>query len=333
MFKKYTSIENTYRKEYLDKIVNHHFQNNLYVVQEKAHGANLSYYSTNGIDFQSAKRTSDIEETESFYNHDIVLENIKPKLQNIWKKLKRDIPNVNQVTIFGELIGGDYPHPNVEPNKKAVVVQKGIYYSPDNHFYAFDILINTDTFLDLDIANKYFKEENVLHAKTIFSGTLEECLNYPNQFNSLIPADLKLPELTPNTIEGVVIKPNKSLLFNNGTRVILKNKNDKWAENKRFHKSITKQEPLSEQVLKLQEAIATYVTENRLNNVISKIGQVNKGDFGRLLGLFNKDIVEDFNKDYGHLTQSLEKKETKAITKSINKLTTKMVENKLTHTV
>ncbi len=329
MFKKYRSIENTYRKEYLDKITDHGFADNLYIVQEKAHGANLSYYSTDGINFYSAKRTADLDKLESFYNHDLVLENILDKLRNIWKRIKADIPNVNQITIYGELIGGDYPHPKVKPNKKAVPVQKGVFYSPDNHFYAFDILINTDTFLDVDIANTYFDEEGLLHAKILFKGNLEACLKHSNQFNSLIPNDLHLPLLEPNIIEGVIIKPMKNLYFKNGTRIILKNKNERWSENKTFHTSITKNDPPSEQVIKLQEAISSYVTENRLNNVISKIGEINKSDFGRLIGMLTKDIVEDFNKDYGSLLQNLEKKEVKVITKSISKLTCKLVENKL----
>lgn len=43
MFKKYNSIENTYRQEFLDKIKGHGFWEDEFVVQEKVHGANLSY--------------------------------------------------------------------------------------------------------------------------------------------------------------------------------------------------------------------------------------------------------------------------------------------------
>ena len=332
MFKKYTSIENTYRDEFLDRIKGHGFWDDEFIVQEKVHGANLSYWTTNGEDFFSAKRTDQIAKDEKFYNHDSILKGIKPKLKSIWLDLKKEIKDLEQLTIFGEIIGGDYPHKEVDSNKKAIMVQKGIFYSPKNHFYAFDILINSELYLDVDTSNELFEKQNLLHAKTIFRGNIDECLDYPNDFNSTIPAEFNLPELVPNVVEGVVIRPIKTRHFNNGVRVILKNKNEKWSENKKYHKSIKLEDEPSEKVIKLQEAILTYVTENRLNNVVSKIGEVSQKDFGKVLGMFNKDVVEDFLKDYGKITDELDKKELKLITKSFAKNATELVNNKIKST-
>ncbi|WP_108807446.1 RNA ligase, Rnl2 family [Aquimarina spinulae] len=332
MFKKYTSIENTYRDEFIDRIKGHEFWNDEFIVQEKVHGANLSYWSTNGDDYFSAKRTDQITNEEKFFNHDLILKELKPKLKNIWSDLKNEIENLKQLTIFGEIIGGDYPHKEVEIDRKAIMVQKGIFYSPKNHFYAFDILINSETYLDVDVVNSHFEKQKILHAKTIFRGDLKECLDYPNDFNSTLPKELNLPDLTPNVVEGVVIKPSKTRHFNNGVRVILKNKNEKWSENKKYHKSIKLEDELSDKVIKLQEAILTYVTENRLNNVVSKIGEISQKDFGRVLGMFNKDVVEDFLKDYNQITNELEKKELKLITKSFAKTAAELVKNKIKST-
>lgn len=329
MFKKYTSIENTYREEFLDRIKGHGFWEDEFVVQEKVHGANLSYWTTNGEDFHSAKRTAELLPDERFYNHQLILEEIKPKLQNIWLDLKNDLEDLNQLTIFGEIIGGDYPHEDVKKDKKAIMVQKGIFYSPHNHFYAFDILVNLTTYLDVEVANRYFEKHDLLHAKTIFRGNITDCLNYPNDFHSTLPKTLNLPEITPNVVEGTIIKPVKTRRFNNGVRVILKNKNEKWSENKKYPKRIKVQAPVPEKILKLQEAIATYVTENRLNNVVSKIGEVSDKDYGKVLGMFNKDVIEDFLKDYGHLTEELEKKELKLVTKSFIKIASTLVRKKV----
>lgn len=329
MFKKYTSIENTYRVEIIDRIKSHGFWDDEFVVQEKVHGANLSYWTTNGEDFYAAKRTEQIPENEKFYNYNNILEELKPKLQGIWKELKATIPGLEQFTIFGEVIGGDYPHPDVPVNRKALLVQKGIYYSPNNHFFAFDILVNSETYLDVDLVNAYFEKYDLLHAKTLFRGTMEECLNHPNDFNSTIPKEFGLPDLNPNIVEGVVIRPAKSRHLNNGARVILKNKNEKWSENKKFHKSIKNKDELSDKVIKLQEAILTYVTENRLNNVLSKIGEVTEKDFGKVLGIYNKDVVEDFLKDYHEITDELEKKEQKQVTKSFLKTAGELVRERL----
>lgn len=329
MFKKYTSIENTYREEFLDRIKGHFLWKDEFVVQEKAHGSNLSYWTTNGEDFHAAKRTGPLTEDEKFYNFQQILREIKPKLQNIWNDLKQEAPNLEQLTFYGEVIGGTYPHPEVVKDKTAIRVQKGVFYSPENHFYAFDLLINADRYLDVDVANKYFEKYQLLHAKTIFRGSIEDCLNYPNEFQSRIPKELKLPEIMPNIVEGVVIKPSKTSYFNNGTRVILKNKNQKWSEKEKFGKRIKVEEPLPEKVIKLHEAILTYVTENRLNNVLSKIGEVTQKDFGKVLGMFSKDVVEDFLKDYHKIMDDLEKKEAKSVTKSFFKKASELVRSKL----
>ncbi len=329
MFKKYNSIENTYQSEFLEKIKDHEFWDDEFIVQEKVHGANISFWTTNGKDFHSAKRTEAISVDEKFYNHDLVLLDLLPKLQHIWSTLSLDRSDLRQLTIFGELMGGDYAHPDVEINKKSILVQKGIYYSPDNHFYAFDILINMESYLDVEKVNTLFEQQNMLHAQTLFKGDIQSCLDYPNDFDSTIPAILGLPSLTPNISEGVIIKPLKNRHFNNGSRVILKNKNEKWAENKKYHKSIKQDDTPSDKVLKLQEAILTYVTENRLNNVLSKIGEVSQKDFGRVLGMFNKDVVEDFTKDYHQIIAELEKKEVKSITKSFSQGASEMIKDRL----
>ncbi|MCH2044302.1 MAG: RNA ligase, Rnl2 family [Saprospiraceae bacterium] len=329
MFKKYNSIENTYREEFLRRIQAAGFWREEYIVQEKVHGANLSYWTRDGEQFFAAKRTSQIGEEETFHNYDLILKELEPSFKNIWQDLKAKIENLEQLTIFGEIIGGDYPHPDIEPDKKAIVVQKGVYYSPSNRFYAFDIMVNTTTYLDVDMVNAYFEQENMLHAKTLFRGIIQDCMAYPNDFESTIPKELGLPELKPNIVEGTIIRPSKSSFFKNGTRLILKNKNERWSENKKYHKTIKRDEPLPEKLLKLQEAILGYVTENRLNNVLSKIGEVSHKDFGRILGMFSKDVIKDFFKDFGEAVDDLDKKELKLVKRSFSKAATSMVNAKL----
>ena len=318
MFNKYNSIENSYRKEFLERMERRGLHAETFVVQEKVHGSNLSYFTTDGVNFHAAKRNEVLQPDEKFYNYEIVLEDLKPKFTNIWNDLKNKNSNLKQLTFFGEIMGGDFPSEKAEKDKNAIKVQKGIFYSPKNHFYAFDILINEDIYLDVDIANTYFEAEKLFYAKTLFKGNLEACLNYPNAFNSVIPMQLGLPDIENNTCEGVVIRPIKTEFFENGSRVILKNKNDNWKENKRFSKTFKEAEPLPEKITKLQEAAETFITENRLNNVISKIGVVTEKDFGKILGLFSKDILEDFQKDFGEIMSELDKKEAKLISKAVS---------------
>lgn len=317
MFKKYTSIENSYRTEFLDRIKGHNFWDRTYAVQEKAHGSNLSFYTIDGVNFKAAKRTEGLNKDEKFYNHQLLLDQNIEKFKSIFADISQKFVSISQMTIYGEVIGGSYPHKEVERNNKALKVQKGIFYSPDNVFYAFDIQVNCDVYLNVEYVSSLFEKHGVFHAKTLFTGSLQECLNYSNMFPTTIPGLLGFPPIDPNNCEGVIIKPLETCYFNNGVRVILKNKNEKWAENSKHIKSINQKAPLSEKVKELQSVIITYVTENRLNNVLSKLGEVTIKDFGKVIGNFNRDIIEDFTKDYNSQLSILEKKEQKQITKSI----------------
>ncbi len=333
MFTKYTSIENSYRTEFLNRIKAHDYWDALYVVQEKAHGSNLSFWTENGQEFYAAKRSGLLASDESFYNHQLLLERHQASFKSIYQSIKVDYPDIKSMGIYGEVIGGSYAHKEVARTKNAIKVQKGIYYCPSNAFYAFDIKINGQQYLPIDYINQLFEENDLLFARTLFEGTLEACLEYPNLFDSTIPNILGLPSISPNTCEGVVIKSKEQLLFRNGSRVILKNKNDQWSERIKVDRSAKKEIQLPEQVVELQTAISSYVNENRLNNVLSKIGEVTIEDFGLVIGSFNKDVLEDFMKDYGAELAALDKKDRKLVTKSIGPSSARLIRSFFKQTV
>ena len=331
-FRKYNSIENSYQLDFLNEIREQGFNDQEFVVQEKVHGANICFI-TDGKQIQSAKRTELIFDEEDFYNSKSVQKKYEPNIIELFKRITNKFDNVNQVTIFGELFGGAYPHQDVDKVEKTTLVQKGIYYSPDNDFYAFDILINTDQYLDTDTVSLLFEAVGFLHAKTLFKGSLDDCLQYPNDFQSQISKLLGLPDLIQNTCEGVVIRPIKPCFFRNGARVLIKNKNEQWNENnnyidKEILKSILrKEDALSDDAQMLCEEIAKYITENRLNNVVSKIGTITQKDFGKLLGLYSKDVLEEFQKAHKNEYDRLEKFETKFINKFLNTQAGNLVTN------
>ena len=159
-----------------------------------------------------------------------------------------------------------------------------------------------------------------LFARTIFSGTFEECLNYPNTFSSQISVWAGFPKIEDNACEGIVIKPATPLFFSDTSRVILKNKNEKWAEKARKTDRVKKKAPsLSESCNKLCNDIESFITENRLHNVLSKTGPIVQKEFGKLIYLFSQDILDDFYKDHLKAYTALEKKEQKQLTKQMNK--------------
>jgi len=314
-FRKYTSIENSYNQEFLQSIIEEGLENEIFIVQEKAHGGNLSIWTNNGKDFKTAKRTAFLEPSDKFFNHQSVLETLTPKLIEVWNILNVRY-DIQHMTFFGEIIGGVYPHPEIKNINSSIKVQKGVYYSPNNIFYAFDILLNNNLFLSIEESNELFSSIGFLYAKTLFKGSLKEVLNYPNTFQSTISKDLGLPPIEGNTCEGIVIKSLNNLNFENGKRVILKNKNEKWAEREK-NKKRKKKPIIGDKIKILIQEIEGYVTENRLNNVISKVGEISQKDFGKIMGMFSKDVIEDFQKDYKNDISNLKDKELKLVTKSI----------------
>jgi Rnl2 family RNA ligase len=316
MFKKYNTIENTYREKVIEQVHLHGYGNETYVVQEKVHGANFSFIC-DGKNVHVAKRTAIIEENEPFNNYLFVLETYKERILKLFSFIQSDIPEVHTIHVYGELFGGCYEHPEVKKVPNMVKVQKGISYSPKNDFYAFDICINQEQYLDVHQANTYFEKLDMFYAKTLFEGNLQDCLAYPNVFSTHIPLWLGLQEMENNFCEGVIIRPSKNKIFRNGSRVILKNKNERWSEKSNV-KKVVKPVEFTEEETTLWNILNSYLTENRLVNVQSKLGKFQIKAIGKTIGFFAKDTLEDFTKEHSLLWDIIEKDRRKVITKRLN---------------
>ena len=95
---------------------------------------------------------------------------------------------------------------------------------------------------------------------------------------------------------------------------------------KKRNKLFAEPVPYSEALKALIPEVEAYVTEQRLANVVSHIGEVHvPKDFGKIMGLFSKDVLEDFLKEHGGEYGCLEKSEQKLLNKELNKLSTEMV--------
>jgi Rnl2 family RNA ligase len=120
----------------------------------------------------------------------------------------------------------------------------------------------------------------------------------------------------------VVIRPVVPVFLPNGSRVLLKNKNSRFAEKKSVKKRTPKLfvEPTYSEALNAQlTETEAYITENRLNNVVSKIGQVSvPRDMGKLIGLLSKDALDDYLKEHANDYALLEKSEQKILNRHIS---------------
>ncbi|MGD9276308.1 MAG: RNA ligase family protein [Candidatus Pacearchaeota archaeon] len=361
-FVEYSSIKNINDSKFIDKIYNQCYGDNLYIVLEKAHGANFAIYF-DGKQFRCASRDRFLnfilnlddenilqldefnrvcENSEGFFGYKYILYFILPRIVEYYKFLK-NFEKIDQLIIYGELIGANYQHDDFKIiNKKYNLrkVQKGVFYSPVPTFYIFDIKINnkylgyykfenvcarffSKKFKINDNDNecqKIFKKYSICYAYKLFSGSLKDCIKFNNEYESSIPSILGLPKIDNNICEGNIIKPVNDLYLACGSRIILKNKNIKFAEKQKEKKNSIRIEDISEQAQNLLDILLTYVNMNRLNNVISHIGEVTINDFGNLMKELNKDILDDFyyycaENNFDYLT----KDEQKFLRKELNR--------------
>jgi Rnl2 family RNA ligase len=127
----------------------------------------------------------------------------------------------------------------------------------------------------------------------IGQGTFEEMLALPQSFRStLTPAGYE----GQNEAEGITVQPAIPKWLKNGNRVWLKKKAPAFSEKKERTTHIPT--PLPDDITQVLNDLLVYNTSNRVSNVISKIGNVTTKDFGKILGLTVKDMLEDYDKEH-----------------------------------
>ena len=213
-----------------------------WVVTEKVHGANFCFIVDQwGI--KCAKRKEILQPEDDFFGYQILLENLADQIKLI-ESLAKSKHQFERISIYGELCGGEYPHPDVQANPNVQAVQTGIFYSPTIEFYAFDLAVehlSMRTYLDYQDSLEIFQEANILYAQPLYVGEFSKATDFDIDINSKIPEQLGLPEMrVENKIEGVVIKPIKTILIDTPKgkiRPILKKKSQAFLEDKRYHQA------------------------------------------------------------------------------------------------
>ena len=342
---KYPSIENSYREKNLDWIRTIVPEDELWEVTEKLHGSNCYLFvnledgDEHGFNIRVGKRKTFLKPDENFYGYSSWFNRDYQKFNRLFKEVQllyeRHQEGVAGIAIFGETFGGLYPHLDVSLNPHAQRVQKGVFYTPDNEFYAFDIAVyyqdETVDFLSMSIRNKLFEMNDIFYANPLFTGSLGACLAFNHIFQSHIPRQFGLPVIEENFAEGVVIKPVKNYFFANGKRVILKNKNPKHQEK---DKKIKTKAVLPEHLQPVFETLCQYITEARFQNVESHEGkEFEFKDFKELRGLYIKDLWDDFLKDNPNALLAVDEWTTEVFSKDdlkiLNQFLGKEVNNNL----
>lgn len=329
-FKKYSEIENTYREDYITKVRKFEFDKPeiMYVCFTKIDGSNFSMILDENDNFLCAKRTSILsnEEISKFSRADVVIENLN--MPKVMKEIKAYIKQnyANEISViesdkciihlYGELCGGMYRHKEVEPVKNAAKIQGRVSYHPDNVWICFDGYVSNPNqskrfYFDVDQLKDICSNFNIPYQVEKFRGTFDECLKYPNDFiDDTGHLLFGLPLIENNITEGVVIKPIKPIWFPNGERVILKNKNERFKEKKKVKSGeIKTEEPLNEKEKEVLTRFYECITISRFLSVVSKEQPTSDKEFGKILGLFMKDINDEVLKENNKFNQWIEDKE------------------------
>lgn len=285
-----------------------------WVVTEKIHGANFSFVYENG-QLKFAKRKEYLSWKDDFFGFQMVVQRIENNVLQLFERLSFDIKGAKYI-LYGELFGGEYPHPKVTSNKHVQAIQTGVYYTPEIEFCAFDIAIenNEKYYVSYEIAMTYFEKHDIFYARPLFVGKFNEALNFDTRIQSTIPEVFHLPKLENNLIEGIVVKPyNQKGIIENQIRPIIKLKNKEFDEEKKFHKAqkwmfTPKVSSNTEELAFLIDEIRSYITKNRLDSVVSKIGALDKNNESRLTAIeteFLHDAIADFNEDHDQVLEEL----------------------------
>lgn len=296
-FKSYSSLENHHNGKFISKIRELALDSGEWVAREKIHGTNFSVIITPDS-ITPCKRSGPILPSEGFFGYEIIMKRYAKAFEEIQASLAGR--TLSAVQIFGEFAGTG--------------IQKGVDYG-EKDFYVFDIAhvaVNLWTYFDDRSVETLCNTYGLKMAPLIGRGKFEDLINLPNDFqiivnryNELANSELEranvsvwfLKEGTDNIAEGYVLKPNTPAWLPNGARVAIKCKNSKFSEKAKSDKLIQPPKELSPIDADVLMKFSEYATWNRVSNVISKWGEVNAKDFGKVLGLTMQDIFVEAERE------------------------------------
>lgn len=277
-FSKFSSLENVSNQRAMFAVLEQGISGP-WVVTEKIDGANFCFY-TDGDRVWVASRTQFVD--GSFFNCQDVIDRYSDAI----KQFHASGGQKGILRVYGELFG---PKINGRIN----------YGNRD--FVAFDLVFvpegsDTEVHCNKLVAQDLCKWFDIPFVPLLgVYERFDDALQHTVTFRS---------NLTPeghegnNFAEGVVIEPMHAQFFANGKRVYFKNRAPEFMEIAHVKRDVPKEAVvLPEQVQKLLEDISCYLTENRVYNVASKIGELGEKDFGKLLSLVVADAREDYEKD------------------------------------
>lgn len=333
-FKKYPHITNVQDNAFVEK-VKETIPDIGWVITEKVHGANFQIECDKNGNLKCGTRVRYIPDNENFNQHKQILDKYGDKIKRATHILVSEmIIEIRRIIFYGEIFGGAYPHKEVPVSSHSTKVQHGIWYCPDNDWMCFDILIEF-----VSGESTYVSPIHIYKLCTAFDiptvpivgvlASLKNALEIPCVFDTSIPDRYHLPAIEDNKAEGTVIKPYRDTWIGD-TRVIFKNKNPKFREKTRIkHLTPKKQEELQGTIAEIAIELSSYITANRLDNVISHGIDATPNNIGTLIKELWHDAVDEYERDTANKFGKLDKKDQHKISRSLNKSVVTIVKERI----
>jgi Rnl2 family RNA ligase len=278
-----------------------------YIVTEKVHGANFKF-ETDGETVLYGRRKGWIGD-DNFLLCQNLYTSYKPKILQLFHDVKKVMPDLKILRVFGELYGGYYTRELLRPKQKQI--QSEILYNPENDLYFFDIHYTKKSGLEkwmkYTTAINFFKSLGLFYAEPLFIGPFEEAIKYGNVFDTTIPGKKGLPD--PRSVlaqgylaEGVVIKPDDEKTYD-GRRVIMKNRNENSYPERPPPRPLRTDADFIDKELMLIRIALEYLTDFRFKITMNKYDSREKRS--NLQKAFIDDAIKDFKKDYEELYESI----------------------------
>ena len=320
-FHKFHSLESAYHVGFVGQILEHDSAapGSRWIVMEKIHGANFSFVARRhgqgddavAVEVASRNRLlSSATDRVQFFRCDALLGAYVERVRRLYSDVEHFCDGtLHSIQLYGELFGGG-AYPGVEEEAPADPrVQKGVLYGPRHRFLAFDIRVrlngidadvepgaNGGCYLDHDEFERLCSASDIPVVPVLFRGSFADAMAFSGSCrdaHSCVPALFGYPAIASNAREGNVVKPVHPWYTPRRVYAGLKDKNAAFSETARLMMPAGQPAtPTTEEA-----ALAPYVCEMRLHNVLSKEGKVTRRDIGRLIGLLARDALAAYWSD------------------------------------
>ncbi|MFD8377877.1 RNA ligase family protein [Streptomyces sp. NPDC059679] len=285
-----------------------------WIAVEKVHGAHFAVIC-DGIGAYPAKRRKQLGDDglDRFFGVSRIWSALAVAAARFASKLQAVWSDAVAVTVYGELAGGCYPHPDVPAVPGVDPVQTGVWYAPGLHWLLFDASIETAEGRCW-ISDRALRDAAAAAGLTcvpaLGQGPLNKLQELPCAFPTRVPALFGLPELGDNLAEGYVLKPSgewqEAGRSGSCGRPVAKVKQKAFAEDERFDGSrpyLAPPQGAAGVPAWLLVQASALLTPARAAAAVSKLGP--DAPVGDVEEEITRDIAEEIGEALGGLDDSL----------------------------